>query len=285
MLTAGVTGQLGDVTYVTKDYLAPLVARFPGVVEVIGLKSGESVGSLAARVPQVDAVLDLHSSPRSRALCARIGGPVQRLDKRRMERWLRVAWKREVETPSVLARYAQTCGVVPAAHPWIALDRSGADALGLVPGAAHPTKGWEVERFVAVGRRWSGPVVVLGGPGEEALVESVVAAVRAGGGAARGVAERGFEATFEALSQCKVVVAGDTGLLHLAAACGVPVVGIFGPTTSSDGFWCHPGEAVEAPLPCRPCSRFGGQRCPIGDHLCMTRVSAEQVSAAVERLA
>ena len=80
-----------------------------------------------------------------------------------------------------------------------------------------------------------------------------------------------------------VLVAGDTGLLHLGAALGLPVVGIFGPTTSADGFWCHAGQVVEAPLSCRPCSRFGGAVCPVGDHACMRDLSIDHVIAAIHR--
>ena len=45
-----------------------------------------------------------------------------------------------------------------------------------------------------------------------------------------------------------------------------PVVGLFGPTTSADGFFSYGGRAVELDLACRPCSRFGGPVCPVGDH-------------------
>lgn len=284
VLAAGVTGALGGVSFVTRERYRGVVERFPGVEEVIGLQDGETARALARRLPTTEVVVDLHGSTRSKAVCAGLKAPVSRVDKLRWERWLRVAFKRQQVLPTVLERYAAACGVEPSPHPWIPLERSGADALALVPGAAHGTKGWPAERFAAVGRRWAGPVLVLGGPGEETLVASVVDAVRAGGVAASAVTERGFDATFAALRRTRVLVAGDTGLMHLAAACGVPVVALFGPTHSGDGFWCHPGEVVEVPLPCRPCSRFGGARCPIGDHLCMDGLSVEQVAAAVERL-
>ena len=89
--------------------------------------------------------------------------------------------------------------------------------------------------------------------------------------------EQGFTKTFEAMNGAFAMVAGDTGLLHLAAAVGLPVVGLFGPTTSADGFWCHEGVALELPLTCRPCSRFGGARCPMGEHLCMRGIEVERV--------
>ena len=73
-------------------------------------------------------------------------------------------------------------------------------------------------------------------------------------------------------------------LMQKALSAGIPVVGIFGPTTSADGFWCHAGEAVELPLPCRPCSRHGGPSCPFGDHRCMVDLDADRVWDAVVRV-
>ncbi len=73
--------------------------------------------------------------------------------------------------------------------------------------------------------------------------------------------------------------------VHLCAAAGMPVVGLFGPTTSRDGFWVHRGEAVELDLSCRPCSRFGGPRCPVGDHACLREIDAARVLAAARSLA
>ena len=95
---------------------------------------------------------------------------------------------------------------------------------------------------------------------------------------------RGDLETLDAMNGAFAMVAGDTGLLHLAAAVGLPVVGLFGPTTSTDGFWCHDGVALELPLACRPCSRFGGARCPMGDHLCLQGIEVERVVRAVAGL-
>ncbi len=155
------------------------------------------------------------------------------------------------------------------------------DALLLLPGAAHATKRWPAERFAAVGRRWDGPVLVLGGPGEEALCQEV--ARRCGAGTEL-VCERGFAQSFRILGRAALALGGDSGLSHLCAAAGIPTAVIFGPTASRDGFWGDRCLALEEELPCRPCSRYGRQRCPIGDHLCMTQLSTERVAQALEKL-
>ena len=80
-------------------------------------------------------------------------------------------------------------------------------------------------------------------------------------------------------------VSNDSGAMHLAAAAGVPVVGIFGSTnekaTSPLAHSGVPTEVVTNPVWCRPCML---RECPI-DHRCMTGIEPGRVRAAVERVA
>ena len=99
----------------------------------------------------------------------------------------------------------------------------------LNPGAGWGAKRWPAERYGEVARRLAENGVrslINFGPGEEHLVE---AAVAASGVAAR--PSRGSLTELIALTRrARLFIGGDTGPMHLAAALGVPVVGIFGPT-------------------------------------------------------
>jgi heptosyltransferase-2 len=77
------------------------------------------------------------------------------------------------------------------------------------------------------------------------------------------------------LSELDVVIAGDTGIGHLAAALGTPVVSVFGPT---DPHLTAPRGTVAVVrhlVPCAPCFY---RACPI-DHPCLGSVTAEVVAA------
>ena len=91
------------------------------------------------------------------------------------------------------------------------------------------------------------------------------------------LSEKGFRRTVDIVGTARAVVAGDTGLMHMAGAFGVPLVGVFGPTTAQDGFWCYEGETVSVDLACSPCSRHGGPRCPQTHHACMEDLPVTQV--------
>jgi hypothetical protein len=256
VLAGRVTGGLGRVGFVTEPRYTEIVSRFTGV---------EAVFHPGDTLPEGIRRIDLQGAPKSRWF-----GADRRVARHDLRRWGRVWWK-GAPGPPVAERYGVAAGVRPAAAPWLPAATPG-DALVIAPGAAHRNKrwwGWE-----ALAARWPGPVRAIGGPGDEAALAPL-----------GGAAESGFAGTFSAFQGAAVVVAGDTGLLHLAAAVGLPVVGIFGPTTSSDGFWGHAGEVVELPLACRPCGKHGGDACPVGDHACLRGITIDAVLAACRRQA
>jgi heptosyltransferase II len=79
------------------------------------------------------------------------------------------------------------------------------------------------------------------------------------------------------LSQCHLFIGNDSGAMHVAAAVGLPVVAVFGPT---DPFGTAPVTSrcsiVQEKPYCSPCFL---RRCPT-DHRCMTKISVEMVEAA-----
>jgi ADP-heptose:LPS heptosyltransferase len=87
------------------------------------------------------------------------------------------------------------------------------------------------------------------------------------------------------IGRSRLFIGGDTGPLHIAAATGTAIVGIYGPTLSAQSApWRSnhtPAEAVEyLDLPCRPCDQ---RSCVPGDFRCLTRLAPGTVLDAAER--
>ena len=110
------------------------------------------------------------------------------------------------------------------------LQREGfQDFVLLNPGAGWGAKQWPAERYGEVAKRLAEDGVrslVNFGPGEELLASAVEAA---SGGTAQGVTCSLTE-LIAITRRARLFIGGDTGPMHLAAALGVPVVAIFGPT-------------------------------------------------------
>jgi ADP-heptose:LPS heptosyltransferase len=87
------------------------------------------------------------------------------------------------------------------------------------------------------------------------------------------------------LARARVVVSGDTGVMHMATGVGTPVVALFGPTVEQFGFFPYRAASIvlQRDLACRPCSSTGTPRCPLGHHRCLVDIAPAEVAGAVER--
>ena len=149
------------------------------------------------------------------------------------------------------------------------------------PGAAWPNKRWPPERFgeVAVFLRDVRGLesIVLWGPGEGALARAVV---QASAGAAH-VAPATTISDLLALSrQAALMVSGDTGPTHIAAAAGTPVVALFGPTDPArNGPWSAGDEVISR---YDACGCHYDRRCHQAAW-CLADVTVAEVTAAIQQ--
>lgn len=151
--------------------------------------------------------------------------------------------------------------------------------LAINPGAAWPSKRWPPERYARVAdelhQRHEIPVVILWGPGERRLAEAVAAAMT------RPVTlacETTLKQAAALLARCRLLISGDTGPLHLAAAVGTRTVALFGPShPERNGPYGSGHRIVASPRP--PATHW--QVKERGDHW-MAAITVERVVAAAE---
>lgn len=150
----------------------------------------------------------------------------------------------------------------------------------LHPGAAVPARQWPVERFARAaallaehGRR----VVVTGGADERQLARAVVRAAPATLDLA-GVCS--LPELAGVLAGADVVIVGNTGPAHLAAAVGTPVVSLFSPVVPA-ARWQPYGVAMRLlGDQMAPCRGTRARTCPVPGHPCLADVTPEAVVAA-----
>jgi ADP-heptose:LPS heptosyltransferase len=170
------------------------------------------------------------------------------------------------------------------ASAWLAERFAGAAPVALCPGARHFTKRWPEPHWVAL----AGTLIAAGIPviafslaaEKEAL--PVLAAALAAAPRTAWVTEP-LPRMAALLGRCRSAVTCDSGLMHLAAARGIPVVAMFGSTSPALGF--APAGEGHAVLcrnePCQPCTIHGRPKCPKGHFHCMTLLAPDTVRAAL----
>lgn len=146
----------------------------------------------------------------------------------------------------------------------------------LHPAARYWFKAWGAERFAALGEalfKEGFKVVLVGSENEEGLAENIIKLAQnkfislAGKTTLRELAAL--------MMYCCLFVGNDAGPMHIAAAVGCPVLGLFGPT--DPGVWGPRGKkcyTIYKGLDCRECFRPGCQR---GELSCMNLISVEEV--------
>jgi heptosyltransferase-1 len=151
----------------------------------------------------------------------------------------------------------------------------------LNPGAAWPNKRWPPERLASIAAelkvRHGLMSVVLWGPGEEQLAQAVVA----GAGGAAIVSPKTSIADFVALARgADLMVSGDTGPTHIAAAIGTPIVGIYGPTRPARNGPMSPLDVTVSRDSVCQCHHLRRCRMP---RMCLLDIDVAEVLDAVER--
>lgn len=293
--------------------------HFPGVTLTVAARP--SVAALFRAVPEVDEITILDSTGKSAPLSADIGILLPNsfrsawLLKRSgvEERWgyrsdfRRLLLTRAVRRPRRKVHFAEyysylvrqlgveTGPLTPRLSLQASTVASAAKLLkergwhtnqpliGVAPGAASGhAKRWPTVRFAELAARLrteaGAQCVVLGRKEDRDPARDIPGIDLVG--------QTDLMMLMGVLSHCRALVANDSGALHLAAALGVPVTGIYGPTderystpmTSIEGA-ADRVDAIVEPVFCRPCFLAD---CPI-DHRCMKRISTDRVYDSVRR--
>jgi len=321
-------GRLGDVTltsptiknlrilypesqiiFITREMYKSLAEMLPGVNQVLTFPNEGRYFDLVRLCSEIDEfepklVVDLHKNFRSFHLATLTKSPYRVVyHKRRKERLAAVHEKKFVSpVPHTIDLYNgvldELKGVKLARHPDLVLpdkildaDPPARKAVAIVPGASSPVKAWPVERYAELTERivydFKIPVRLFLGE-EEQEVEKYF----------KGLPDeyitihRNEPLTQVAahLSQCRLTVTNDSGLMHVSSAVGTPTVALFGPTHEQLGFYpigLH-DILLGVDESCRPCSLHGNKPCYREEQYCFTNLTVdgvyEKVAAALDRM-
>ena len=304
------------VAMLIRSYTAELAGSDPDIDQVISFDGPDPPTlRLAAdlRRPGFDVVFHTHPRPRLALATALAGIPVRVgtgyrwysfLFNRRVYEHRKDAARHELEYNLNLLRAVGVDGPLGDVTPRLAVDvghaeraRAALTAAGIPPGVKfailHPGSGgsardWSPERFAALATMLAGreglAVLLTGGRGEETMVSRVLSSCPPG---VRSIVGSLDILEYAALAQqASLFVANSTGPIHIAAAVGTPVIGLYpqirplsaarwGPYTDRKVIFTPKGF----PEDCDRCPGRPGEPCP-----CMDSIRPEDVHAAAAAL-
>ncbi len=241
-----------------------------------------------------DLVVDLQNSWRSsflRTFCFPLMWT--KAVRYRFRRWLLIQfkWNTYGKTPPVPLRYVAATESFGGADDGRGLELVAAPVkvyeeksrlVVLCPGAKHFTKRWPIENWVKLAQELKTrgySIVVCGTKNEEADCTRVANGERV-------LIDVPLGELGNVMRQAQAVICHDSGLMHLAVGYNVPVIAIFGPTVEKFGFFPFRAQArvLQNELSCRPCTAFGGSKCPKVHHNCMRLTTPDRVMEAFDSL-
>ena len=284
----------------------PLVERHPAIDEVILFERAawwRSVGPFlrAVRSRRFDLVLDLQRHLKSGLISRWSGAPVRVGFHPRDAKELNWLFNNRHIPPAAdgesklshYLKFAELLGIEPYPVEWnFSLQPEeegrveqmvggiGAPFAVFCVGARWESKRWRADETAKaaaeIQRLYGLQIVLLGGEGDVPFAREVQRSA-----AARFIDWTGRTTLREAigvLSRAEVAVGPDSGLMHLSAAVGTPVVSLWGPTDPArTGPFRYERLVVQGRAACAPCYL---RRCPIGS-VCMRSITSESVAAKV----
>ncbi|GAB3800384.1 glycosyltransferase family 9 protein [Spirosoma humi] len=281
-----------EIHYCTKRRYQELIAHNPYIDKCHYLDDSlmQLVGQL--RSEQYDLVIDLHNNLRTRLIKGMLAKRSYTVNKINVQKWLYVRFKVNTMPPvHIVDRYMDTVAALGVSNDGKGLDyfiaaedqvpisqlppthQSAYVAYAL--GGQHATKRLPVERMIDLCRRIDRPIVLLGDQHDRETGELIRTTL-------------GDELIYNAcdlfsvnqsaslIGGAQMVYSHDTGLMHIAAALKKPIVSIWGSTTPQLGMYPYKTRHLiveNTALNCRPCSKIGHDKCPLGHFKCLNDLS------------
>ena len=171
------------------------------------------------------------------------------------------------------------------------LERITRPAIGVHASGGRAIKQWDSSRFAEVGARLArargATLVLTGSAGDRPIVDRVKAALPQGLPVVDLCGELDLARLAVVLEHLTLLVTGDTGPMHLAAAMGTPIVAIFGPSDPANyGPWTTCARVVRVNLWCSPCNQIRRPPSRCVGHVpdCLVGVDVESVVDAANAL-
>lgn len=298
-----------ELHFLTKKVFAPVVEANPYIDRLHLLGDDLDAMITDLKKEKFDFIVDLHHNLRTLKVKRALKCKAKSFNKLNLKKWLLTNFKVNLMPDiHIVDRYMETAMDLGIQHDGKGLDYFVPAAsvvrqddipvshhlgyIGLVIGAAHATKRLPLEKLRDLVAMIDHPIIVLGGPedrlnGEALAATDPIKVYNACG-------KFSLNESADLVRQAKLIISHDTGLMHIAAAFGKPVISIWGNTVPAFGMYPYygkksynqvqPFEVVEVKgLSCRPCSKIGYEECPKKHFKCMNEISLPKVKSFVQQ--
>ncbi len=298
--------QESEIHYLTKPQYVSILENNPNISKVHSYKPNDKEFLNELRNEVFDYVIDLHKNIRTHFLKNKLGILAFSFDKLNWEKWIMVNFKKnKLPDIHIVDRYLKNLAVFDVRNDQKGLDYFVpiADEINLLSlpynlpygyiaiaiGAQHFTKRVPNEKVIEICNNLQTPVILLGGKEDfenAQIIEAQVTTINV----YNACGKYNLNQSASLVRQAKVVITGDTGLMHIAAAFKKRIISVWGNTIPEFGMSPYLADAnsviiQEKELSCRPCSKIGFKKCPQKHFKCMQNIDSKRIADFANLLA
>jgi len=289
-----------EIYFLTKKKFAGIVESNPYLNRVLMLDEDIPDTINILKDEKFDCIIDLHNNLRTlRIKQALKGVPFYSFNKLNTQKWIYTNFKINLMPEKhIVDRYMETVESLGVVNDGLGLDyfipekdrANDADIpfshlqgyISIAIGAAHFTKKLPVDKLKELCAAIEYPIILLGGKEDyfNGLEVSGVDPVKI----YNACGKFSLNESADIIRKSKLVISHDTGLMHIAAAFKKNTLSVWGNTVPSFGMYPYNTryEVFQVnKLWCRPCSKIGYEKCPLGHFKCMNN---QLVTSIVEQV-
>jgi heptosyltransferase-2 len=284
-----------EVHFLTKPAFKYIYDDNPYVDRLLLLKEKLADTIAEIKAERYDYIIDLHNNLRTTLIKLSVAVKSSTYKKQRFRKWLSLKFRLYLVPPVHLVdRYLKTVaflGVKNDDRPidyYIKKDHRLEDLLppshqngyvAFVIGATHFTKRMPNYKIINLCGLLNAPVVLLGGNDVKANGEEIA---RSSTGIYNACGITTLDESVFLVSKARSIIGFDTGLTHIAEAFDRPIASVWGGTVP-ELLGVQPYKVKDVlvagvDISCRPCSKFGLEKCPLGHFKCMNDMPEQPIA-------
>ncbi len=285
-----------EIHFLTKSQFKYIYENNPYLTKLHILKPELSDTIKDIKAEKFDLIIDLHNNLRTSIIKLATRLPSATYKKDRINKWLalKFKWNRFISKKHLVDRYLETVNFLGIKNDDMPIDYYISRPYNLseflpethrkkfvafIIGATHFTKRLPNDKIIEICKGINLPIVLLGGNDVTANALIVQQAIGDKVYSACGIMN--LDQSAYLVNMAHKVIGFDTGLTHISEAFNRPLASVWGGTTP-ELLGVHPYKISDSlivgeDLSCRPCSKFGLEKCPLGHFKCMKNINAEIV--------
>ncbi len=289
-----------EIHFLTKKKFTGILEHNPYLTKIHSFDEHLNEVIPQLKLEKFDLIIDLHKNLRSNLVKRKLNVKSLSFDKLNFEKWLMVNLKiNRLPQKHIVDRYFDALKSLNIKNDLLGLDyfegeenreirknlpeQFQKDYLVFALAGTYFTKKIPLEKWIEMAKLSPLPILLLGGPTEKELGESLMT---------KSIEQPIYNTcgnfslnqSAALIREAELVVTGDTGLMHIAAAYKKKVVSLWGNTIPEFGMSPyipqHPDRVTileNKDLNCRPCSKLGYDKCPKGHFDCMMNLDVSNV--------